>query len=54
MCKDLETNEEVRVTKETYGMLRESYTDKFKCRQSDVNRKVCVCPQGFDDFNCST
>lgn len=42
------------MTKETYLMLLQNYTDMYSCHTKTVTKNVCICPKGFNDFECST
>jgi hypothetical protein len=55
MCRSLTKAEEAfRVTKETYLMLLQNFTDSYSCHTKNVTKSVCICPKGFNDFECST
>lgn len=55
MCRALQKTEDpFRVTKETYLMLLQNYTDMYSCYTKNVTKNVCVCPKGFIDFECAT
>jgi hypothetical protein len=58
MCRSLQKQNDApdpfRVTKETYLTLLQNYTDLYSCFTKNVTKNVCVCPKGFNDFECST
>ena len=55
MCRPIsfKDKEMIRVTFETFVELSE-LPEQYKCVQRSVAKKVCVCPIGFGDYQCST
>lgn len=35
-------------------MLLQNYTDTYTCYTKEVTNNVCVCPKGFNDYECAT
>jgi hypothetical protein len=57
ICRSLQKQgdtEPFRVTKETYLTLLQNYTDTYTCFTKEVSNNVCVCPKGFNDYECAT
>eukprot|EP00347_Sterkiella_histriomuscorum_P010347 403376653 len=44
----------LRVDKATYQNLMNNFTTQFDCITQNITKQVCMCSQGFYDFQCGT
>ena len=53
MCTKLSNNQQIRVTKDTFTLLSQNYTDQYQCQLLFKENPVCICPQGYYNYDCS-